>query len=178
MTMVRKKRRTNRSRAISGVIGATLLLIGVLGFAWLIVYRPHSLTIPTSIRVPGLVPASAPEVQLTPLLAAGITLGHADQQPTLNQQQALLIASQMEPDAASKARKTSARYVLLNYPGSGTPGTRTALKNVPVWMVWYQQVPLQPADAAVDPTPFPHSYHDLYVFLDANSGKELLSIWI
>ena len=164
---------------ITGLVGALLLSLGLLWFAWLIVYRSHSLTIPTSIKVPGLAPATTPEVQLTPLLAEGITLAHADQQPALSEQQAILIAGQLEPDAASKAKKTDARYVLLNYPGTaGTPGTHAALRNVPVWIVWYQQVPLEPTDASVDPTPFPHSYHDLYVFLDANSGKELLSIWI
>jgi len=45
-------------------------------------------------------------------------------------------------------------------------------------MVLYQKIPREPNDASVDPTPFPHSYYDLYVFLDANSGKELLVVQV
>jgi hypothetical protein len=115
------------------------------------------------------------------LLAEGITLAHSDQQPTLSQQQALLIASQLEPAAASQANKISARYVLLNYPGTSaaTPSVaHPALNNVPVWLVWYRQIPLGPADVSVDPTLASHTYHDLYVCIDATSGKELLSIWV
>ncbi len=35
-----------------------------------------------------------------------------------------------------------------------------------------------PTDPSVDTTPFPQAHHDLYVFLDANTGKELLAIWL
>jgi len=45
-------------------------------------------------------------------------------------------------------------------------------------MILYQNIPLQPGDASVDSSPFPQSHHDLYVFLDANNGKELLVIWV
>lgn len=123
--------------------------------------------------LPGLVGTAGPEEQVAPLLAIGITLGHTDQPPVVKEQQALVLAGGYEAAAAAKAKNTSARYVLLNYPGA-----HVNLKNVPAWMVWYQRIPLEATDASVDPTPFPRSTHDLYVFLDANTGKELLSIWI
>jgi hypothetical protein len=116
--------------------------------------------------------------QISPLVAAGITLGHTDQPPGLNQQQAVLIANQLEPDAATRSKSTTAQYVLVTYPNNSTPASHPDLKAVPAWMILYQRIPLEPADASVDPTPFPHSYYDLYVFLDANSGKELLVIQV
>jgi len=67
---------------------------------------------------------------------------------------------------------------LLNYPNKSTPATHPDLNGVAAWMVLYQKIPLEPADASTDPTPFPHSYYDLYVFLDANSGKELLVVQV
>jgi len=112
------------------------------------------------------------------LLAAGITLGKPLQPSALNQQQALLIASELEPDAAANAKSTTTQYVLLNYTNRSTPAIRPDLTNYPAWMILYQNIPLQPSDASVDPTPFPRSHHDLYVFLDANNGKELLAIWV
>jgi hypothetical protein len=117
-------------------------------------------------------------VQIPQLVAEGITLGHADQTPKLSQQQAVFIARQREPDAATRAKSVSARYVLLNYPVRSTPTTHPNLTNVPVWMVWYQHVPQDRADPSTDPTPSAHPYHDLYVFLDATSGKELLAVWV
>lgn len=170
-----RKQQSSHTRAISGIAGGILLAIGCLWLGWMLVHgnAPNV----ASLTIPGLGPTPAPEVQVPPLLAEGITLGHASQQPALSQQQALLLAGQLEPAAAASAKNVSARYVLLTYPDISTPATHSDLSNVPVWMVWYQQIPLQPADASVDPTPFPQSSHDLYVFLDANSGKELLSIW-
>jgi hypothetical protein len=45
-------------------------------------------------------------------------------------------------------------------------------------MVLYQQIPLASTDPSLDPNSPSHATHDLYVFLDANSGKELLAIWV
>ncbi len=126
------------------------------------------------LSIPGFAPTPVPAVQIPQLLAVGITLGHANQTPALSQQQVLLIAGELEPDAASKARNVSTQYVLV----TSTSAVHAALNNTPVWMVWYQQIPLEPADASVDPTPYPHSYHDLYFFLDGTTGKELLSVWV
>lgn len=165
----------SRSNLVSGIIGGILLVGGLLGLVWILFFQhpgmPHALTFP------GFAPATSPELQVPPLFAQGITLGHADQKPALSQQQAILLASQLEPDAATHAKNVNVRYVLLNYPNTGTPATHADMKDVPVWLVWYQKIPLTATDAAVDPTPFPRSSHDLYVCVDANSGKELLAIW-
>ena len=91
-------------------------------------------------------------------------------------QQALQIAGTLEPDAAAHAKKVISEYVLLNYAQKNS--TQPDMTNRPAWMIYYQQIPLQSTDPAVDPTPFPQSHHDLYVFLDATSGKELLAVWV
>ncbi len=171
----RVSRSTSRSRLLSGIVGGILLGAGILWIGWLITHQ--SIPAP-SFSIPGLAPAKTPAVQIVPLATEGITLGQPSQSPKLSQQQALLLASQLEPDAATQAKSTSAQYVLLNYPSTSTPAIHPDLNNVPAWMVIYQKIPLAPADAAVDPTPFPRSYHDLYVLLDANSGKELLAVWV
>lgn len=173
----RVSRSTSRSRLLSGIVGGVLLGAGILWIGWLITRQSSASALP-SFSIPGLAPAKTPAVQIAPLAAEGITLGQPSQSPKLSQQQALLLASQLEPDAATQAKSTSAQYVLLNYPSTSTPAIHPDLNNVPAWMVIYQKIPLTPANASVDPTPFPRSYHDLYVFLDANSGKELLAVWV
>jgi len=119
-----------------------------------------------------------PGIQSSPLAAVGITLSQSNQTPTLNKQQALLIANQLEPDAAANAKSTTAQFVVLNYQNKATPATHSDFNNVPVWMVLYQTIPLQSPDPSVDPTPLAHSSYDLYVFLDASNGKELLKIQV
>lgn len=120
--------------------------------------------------------ASDSDIRIAPLLAEGIVLAHANQKPALSQQQALVTANQLEPAAAAQAKSTSAKYVLLNYSNLSTPGAHPHLLNVPVWMVWYQRIPLEPTGASGDPATSPHSQYDLFVFLDANSGKEVLAV--
>ena len=166
-----------RLRIMSGAVGAILLALAGIGLAWLLLHQfaGPAIPVPPTINV---APTNPPELQITPLVAAGITLGHTAKTPGLSQQQALLIAGQLEPDAASKAKMASAQYVLLNYPNKGTPATHTDFHNVPTWMVHYRGIPLEPADAAVDLAPLPLSSYDLYVFLDANSGKELLAVQV
>ena len=168
---------TSRSRLISGIAGAILLAAGVAWLAWLLTHQNARPAQPI-FRLPGLAPTHTPAVQVSPLLAAGITLGKPIQPSTLNQQQALLIASELEPDAAINAKNTTVQYVLLNYINRSTPATHPNLTGYPAWMILYQNIPLQPGDASVDSTPFPQSHHDLYVFLDADNGKELLAIWV
>jgi|SRR5947209_20459238 hypothetical protein len=174
--MVRKKRRRSRTRLMSAIVGGVLLGIALLWLGW-ILFPQHGH--PPAVTLPGVVPGStnAPQVQIPQLVAEGITLEQASQAPRLSQQQALFIASQRQPDAASRAKAVTARYVLLNASVTGTPTSHPNLTNVPVWMVWYQHIAQQTADPAIDPTPLAHPFHDLYVFLDANSGKEVLSIW-
>ena len=173
-----RRRRPPRSHYISGVVGGILLVVGLAWMGWL-VFVQHTNGPSLSLwPVGGSTPTSEPLVQIPPLLAAGITLQPTNQSTSLSQPQALLMAAQLEPDAAAKAQQVSARYVSFSYPSISTPATHAAFESVPVWLVWYQKIPLQPSDASVDPTPFPRSSHDLYVFLDAKSGKELLSIWV
>ncbi len=164
-------------RMTSGVVGGMLLGLACLWLAWLLLHQFAGSAIPAP-PVIGSFPINPPVAQITPLAAEGITLGHPGQTSMLSQQQALFIASQLEPGAASKSKTPSAQYVLLNYPNKGTPATHSDYHDVPVWMILYQGIPLQPADASVDPTPVPRSSYDLYVFLDANSGKELLKIQV
>lgn len=158
------------------VVGGILIALASIWFVLLLLHQfgvgaPGLSTLPF---LPGRAPAAPTTVPASPLAAAGISLGYSTQTPALTQQQALLIASQLEPGAATQAKKTSAQYVLLNYAGTTTS---PSLKNIQAWMIVYQQIPLAPGDLSADPTPAPQSYHNLYVFLDANSGKELLAIW-
>jgi hypothetical protein len=96
----------------------------------------------------------------------------------LNQQQAFFIAGQLEPEATAQAKSASASYVLLNYSATNTSSVPIDLHNTPAWMVWYQKIPQAVADSTVDATPPSAASHDLYVFLNADDGKELLVIWV
>ncbi len=172
-----KRRRRSQSKRISGIVGAVLLGLGCLWLGWLLLGQ-HNNNTSGSFVWPlvgtNATPTNAPIPQL---VAAGISLSSAGQSPALSQQQAMTIANQLEPDAASNAKSTSVKYVLLNYVATGT-ATHASVNNVPVWMVLYQRIPIAPNNASVDPVPSTRSYHDLYVFVDANSGKEVLSVWL
>jgi len=152
-----------------------LFIAAIVGFAWFATYKHPLSTLPP---LPILLPTKPPTEQISPLLAAGITLAHPTQTPELNQQQALLIASQLEPEVAANAHNTTAQYVLLNYTNRNSSTPLPNLSRVPAWMILYQGIPLQPNDPTADPTPFPQTQHNLYVFLDAKTGKELLAIWV
>ncbi len=160
---------------VSAIAGGGLLALGAIWLGWLLLHQFGGPALP-SIPILNFAPTTPPNVQSSPLAAIGITLSQSNQTPAVKQQQALLLASQLEPDAASKAKSTTAQFVLLNYQNRATPATHADFNNVPVWMVLYQKIPLPSADPAVDPTPLSRSSYDLYVFLDANSGKELLKI--
>ncbi len=167
-----------QSHWVSKVLGVILIAMAFLWLGWLLLYH-------FGVRVSGLSFQPLPSVNATGLptaqtspLPAGISLGHPTQTPALTEQGATFIASQLEPDAATKAKKTSSQYVLLSYAGTNTSTSHPDFHNVPAWMILYQQIPLAPADPSVDATPFPQTHHDLYVFLDANTGKELLALWV
>ena len=170
-------KKPKRSRQISGIMGAFLLALALVWLIWLVIHRLGGGTGISLLPIPGLTQATPTVGQIPPLTAAGISLGTPSSPPALTQQQALLIADQLESDAATNAQKTSARYVLLNFDGAGTATTQHAITNEPAWMVLYLQIPQQPADPSADPSQSLPKQHDLYVFLDANSGKELLAIW-
>lgn len=176
--MLRKKRRSFPARTVTGILGGVLLVVCLAVFGWLLSNHTEDNNSNLSAwAVLGLGSAAPADVGVPQLAAMGITFGQALQQPKLNQQQALFLANQLEADAASKAKKTNAWYVLLNYPNVATPATHATFNGVPVWMISYQQVPLANSEVATDGTALPRPYHDVFVFLDANSGKELLSIW-
>jgi hypothetical protein len=170
-------RQPTKTRRISGIIGALLLALALVWLIWLVINRLGGGTDISLFPIPGLTQASPTVGQIPPLTSAGISLGTPSSPPALTQQQALLIAGQLEPDAATNAQKTSARYVLLNFDGAGAATTQHAITNEPAWMVLYLQVPQRPADPSADPSQSLPQQQDLYVFLDANSGKELLAIW-
>lgn len=174
----RPNAQNSQSRQITGIIGGILLGIAVLWIIWRLFHPTAGEVSLPILPIPGLAPTYPAVQQVPPLAAAGVTLGTPAQASTLNQQQALLLARQLEPDAAANAQKTIAEYVLLSYNSTSPSSPHHSLSKIPAWMVVYQRIPLAPADASVDPTPFPQSYHDLYVFLDAGSGKELLTIWV
>ncbi|GAC1667759.1 MAG: hypothetical protein PVS3B3_38410 [Ktedonobacteraceae bacterium] len=174
--MVKRQRRAH-SKRISGIAGAILLGLGCLWLGWLLLGQ-HNNSASGSFIWPLVGTNSSPsDAPIPQLVAAGISLSHANQNPTLSQQQAVTIANQLEPEAATNAKSTNARYVLLNYTATGH-STNASVNNVPVWMVLYQRIPITPNNASVDPVPSTRSYHDLYVFVDANSGKEVLSVWL
>ena len=172
-----KRRRRSQSKRLSGIAGAILLALGCLWLGWLLLGQHNNSTTGSFIWPlvgTNATPADGPIPQL---VAEGISLSHASQSPTLSQQQAMTIANQLEPDAAMNAKSTNAKYVLLNYVPTGT-STHANVNNTPVWMVLYQRIPIAPNNASVDPVPSTRTYHDLYVFVDANSGKEVLSVWL
>ncbi len=166
-------------RRVSKTVGGILVVLAFLWLGWLLLHH-YGVKVAgfSSLPIPGSTPTASSTSQTSPITVAGISLGHPTRSPALTQQQAILIASQLEPDAATNAKKTSAQYVLLNNTRTNTLTPHPDLNNVPAWMIVYQQIPLASADPAVDSTPFPQTQHDLYVFLDANTGKELLIIWV
>ena len=160
------------SRKLSGIVGAILFGIGILWIGWLLL-SSHS-NVSDIPLWPGISNPSTPvNVQATPLLAEGISVSLAHQTPSISQQQALTLANQYEPDAAAQAKNVRADFVLLNYVPS-VPATHNDFNNTPVWMIWYQHIPL----AQDDPSASTRSSHDLYVFLDGTTGKEVLKVWI
>ena len=163
------------SRKISGIVGGVLLGLGALWIIWLLVHQFGGPALPT-LPIINFGSTPTPSVQSSPLAAAGITVVANNQPTTVSKQQALLIASQLEPDASAHAKSITVQLVLLNYANKSTPATHSDFNNTSVWMILYQNIPIQASDPSVDPTPLKKISYDLYVFLDASSGKELLKI--
>jgi hypothetical protein len=178
---VPKNTTSSQSHRIGKAVGGALIVFACLWLGSLLLFRLGVIGGAAGLSLlplPAHAPTVPPTATVSPLTAAGISLEHPTQAPALTQQQALLIASQLESDAATQATKTSAQYVLLTYAGTHTSTAHAGFSNVAAWMIIYQQIPLAPGDPSADPTPFPQTHHDLYVFLDANSGTELLAIWV
>ena len=143
----------------SAIVGCVLVGIAAAWFLW-IFFGPQSGTIGPGVRwlQPAGTPVSVPQVPV--LLAHGITFSSPEAKATLSQQQALFLAGQHEPDSTHAKRVTS-WYALVS--------STMSLMNLhasPAWVICYQGIP-QPSGGA----------HDLYVFLDANSGTELFTLW-
>ncbi|HZU68207.1 MAG TPA: hypothetical protein VFA09_13100 [Ktedonobacteraceae bacterium] len=176
--LTRLEELTTKKRLVSGIVGAFLLALALLWLAWMISNRFTGGTGISLLPIPGLTQPTPTVGQIAPLTAAGISLGTPASPPALTQQQALLMAGELEPDAAANAQRTSASYVLLSYDGTGTATPQRAITNQPAWMVLYQQIPQPSSDPSADPSQSLSKHYDLYVFLDANTGQELLAIRI
>jgi hypothetical protein len=159
----------------SALLGGLLICAALAWFGWLLL-RQHSPGLSFNFPFTGF--SNQPTAQATadPLVSAGITLGTpaAGQTSALSREQALLLANQMEPQAAAHASHIDAAYVLLTYKGKAS--TLTSLQEAPAWLVHYTHVASAGPDTAADPHAS-NTSHDCYIFLDANNGKELFAIW-
>lgn len=164
------------TRQFSAIVGVAMVGMALLWFVWLLTRQLNpgfsSLTLP----IAGNLPANSVSALNDPLAAAGITLSPPaqNQHPLVSQQQAILLADQMETQAATHAGTVSALPTMVSYKSSSP--TSASFQNVFAWLIHYTGVSEPPPDAAD-----PHAssvHHDLYVFLDANNGRELLAIWL
>lgn len=173
----RKRGRDPLSRQFSAIVGAALIGIAVLWFVWLLARQLNPGMVSLTLPLLNMQHQQSSRAPADPLIAAGITLSTPPQgqQPLLTKQQALLLVAQMEPQIAAKAGGVDARYTLFSYQG-GAAGA-IGFHNTPVWLVHYSSVAEPRPDTAADPQAASAS-HDFYVFLDANSGRELLAIWL
>ena len=172
----RKRAREGAMPRVSALVGGLLICAALAWFGWLLL-RQHDLA-GLTFRFPFAGSQNQPATQTAadPLVAAGITLTTpgSGQPAILTWQQALLLANQMEPQAAAHASNVSSSYVLVSYQGK-TPAM-TALHDVPAWLVHYTHVASAGPDTGADPHAANPS-HDCYLFLDANSGQELFALW-
>lgn len=163
------------TRRISAIAGGLLICLVMVWFVWLVVHQINPSVV--TIQFP-FTNQAQPTVQPTvdPLLAAGITLSTPAQGQTaqLTQSQALLLANQMEPQAAAHAGSVSAQFVLVSYKGNTT--TTGEVSGAPVWLIHYSNVSGVAPDTAADPHAT-NTSHDCYLFLNASSGQELLALW-
>ncbi len=171
----RKRTHDEFMRKGSALLGGLLICAAVAWFGWLLL-RQHNPGLSFSLPFAGLSDQPTAQATADPLAAAGITLGtpSAGQTAALTREQALLLANQMEPQAAAHASHTDAAYVLLTY--NGKTASLTSLNKTPAWLVHYSHVASVGPDTAADPHASNPS-HDCYIFLDANSGKQLFAIW-
>lgn len=165
------------SRQFSAIVGIALIGIALLWFVWLLVRQFSPSMVSFNLPLPNIMMPQSSNAQADPLAAAGITLSTPaqGQEPLLSQQQALLLAAQMEAPIATKAGGVDARYTLFSYRGNNAAGA--SFHNVPVWLIHYSGVSAPPPDTHADPHAT-RAAHDFYLFLDANSGRELLAIWL
>jgi hypothetical protein len=173
----RKRGRDSILRQFSAIVGIVLIGIALLWFVWLLARQFNPVGISLKLPLPNIMPQQSSNAPADPLVAAGITLSSPaqGQEPLLSQQQALLLAAQIEAPIAARAKGVDSSYTLFSYQGNNAAGT--SFHNVPVWLIHYSGVSAPPPDTAADPRASSAS-HDFYLFLDANSGRELLAIWL
>ncbi|HET8842082.1 MAG TPA: hypothetical protein VFN35_11480 [Ktedonobacteraceae bacterium] len=164
------------TRQFSAIVGGTLIGIALLWAVWLLLRQTNPAMNSLVFPMPGPLSQNATSSPSNPLLAAGVTLTtpSTGQEPALTRQQALLLASQLEPTAAAQAGAVDAQYTLFSYTNAKTS---TTFRDAQAWLVHYSKVPEPRPDASADPRAA-STQHDLYVFLDANSGATLLKIWL
>jgi hypothetical protein len=173
-TPIRKQLGDLPLRRYSALVGGSLIVLALLWFAWLLVRQLNPAV--NSINFP-FTSSSTSSAPSDPLAAAGVTLTlpAQGQEPPLTKQQALLLASQLEPAVTARSGGIDAQYTLFSYSSSGS--SQTNFHNVPVWLIHYSKVTEPHPDTSADPQASSGN-HDFYVFLDAKSGQELLTIWL
>jgi hypothetical protein len=170
--------RTSRWTVVSQILGGILLGIGIFWLAKIFFFSAPATApslpmagvnaTPTSLSQKGTVSTPAS------LRAAGITLSGVQGSTPIDEAQALQLARQDEPDATSSAKKLVATAVTLDYPAAAAARGQQDIRHLMAWMIWCQQVPQGGEGIAVDKQP----NHDLYIFLDAKTGQEVLTIWL
>lgn len=164
-------------RQVSAIIGAALIGLALVWFAWLNLRQVNPGLSFLTFPMPGVLAHNSAGTSSDPLAAAGITLSSPSQgqEPSLTRQQALLLANQLEPGIAAHAGGADAQYTLFSYKSANDP--QASFHDAPAWLVHYTQVNEPRTDTSADrqasSTP-----HDFYLFLDAQTGKQLLAIWL
>ncbi|GLV57063.1 hypothetical protein KDH_39010 [Dictyobacter sp. S3.2.2.5] len=156
-------------------IGGLLLGIGLFWLLWLFLFHPVSVPMISrwSMVDAATTPVPASLLQSEPLKAVGVTLSTPNDTPPISRLQALQLAAQAEPDAATSAKKIDAHYVLLTYPAVTNHQNHSSFTNLPTWLIWYQQVPQPSTNVALTTQP----PQDLYLFINAQTGQPALAIW-
>ncbi len=176
MTRPQKSAASPLTRRFSAIAGCVLVVFALLWFSWLLLRQINPTLGAVTLPLPGSYGQNTPASTSEPLTAAGITLTQPvqGQEPTLTRQEALLLAGQLEPSAAAHAGTVAEQYTLFSY---GNPSaTQKSFQNVPIWLIHYSKISEPPPDTAADP----HAsavHHDVYIFLDAGNGQELLDLW-
>jgi hypothetical protein len=172
----RRVRPRSGTKQASAIIGAILVGTAILWFVWLYARQVNPALGALNFSLPAALHSSSTATATDPLVAAGITLAipAQDQQPSIGHEQAILLADQMQPDAALNAGSVSAEYVLLSDSSKTLSAT---LQNTPAWVIHYTKVAEPHPDTSADPQART-TQHDLYIFLDATSGQELLALWL
>jgi len=171
-----KVQKRSSTRQASAIFGAILVGIALLWFGWLYARQANPTLGAMNFSLPAVLNSASTATATDPLVAAGITLATPaqDQQPAIGHEQAILLADQMQPEAAANAGSVSAEYVLLS---DSNKTLSVPLQNTPVWVVHYTKIAGPHPDTAADPHATT-TLHDLYIFLNASNGQELLALWL